>query len=102
MLGSNNIYAFRFLVKYSSAVSKIAKIIQKAYTDNGSCATSDVSIDEAPFRTLLGVHEGIVQIRETTKIAIASLQELIDEYQDYTNEVLIEKTKKSTVSFVLG
>lgn len=100
MFRSNNIYAFRFVVKYSSAVSKIAKIIQKAYTDNGSCATPDIIIDEALFRTLLGVHEGIVQIREITKIAIASLQELIDEYQDYTSDVLIEKTKKSTVSFV--
>ena len=100
MLNSNNIYAFRFLLKYSSTVAKIARIIQKAYTDASTCTTPDISLDETLFQTLLGAHEGIVQFREITKIAVASLQELIQEYQDYTNEILIKKTLKSTCSFV--
>jgi len=99
MFASNNVFVFRCLIKYSVAFSRIARLIQKAYTID-PLREPDIPIDETVFRKLLEAHEGIVQIREINNMAIAALRNLIDEYQDYNNEILIEKTKQSTISFI--
>lgn len=99
MFASNSIFIFQFLIKYSLAVTRIARIIQKAYTIEPT-TQPDITINEEIFQTILEAHEGIIQVREVNELAIHHLRNLLDQYGDYNNETLIEKIRQSTINFI--
>lgn len=103
MLAADNIYMFRFLVKYSPAITKIASLLQRIYTSR-KAAASEISADEDVFQRALEAHEGIIQMRELDEMALVSLQRLLDEYPDFREngsqeKELIEKMKSTILDY---
>jgi len=99
MFNSNSVFIFRFLVKYSLAITRMAKLIQKAYTIE-EAEESDAAVNRALIPTLFSAYEGIVQIREINKMAIDTLRIPLDKYEDYNNENLIQEMKQLAEIFI--
>lgn len=88
MFESNNVNIFRFLVKYSKPIVRIAEIIRKIFTIGPTARTEEFSPNTEVCSTLIDFHEGVVQTRELLGIAIAEGNRLADFYPEYqTNEV---------------
>ena len=100
MLDSNNVFAFRFIVKYSLSVTNLVKIIQNAYKDEHPSTTPDFVLNEEKFRIILEAHEAIVRSRETVGIAISNLQELVGQNPNYCDKDLIAKTAKVSHNYI--
>lgn len=86
MFESNNVNIFRFLVKYSKPIVRLARIIKRIFTIGPNETTEEFNPTSAIHSTLLDFHEGVLQTREILKSAIADGRRLLDFYPEYESD----------------
>ena len=83
---SNNVHIFRFLVRYSTPIVRIAQVIKKIFTVGPTEQTEEFTPTIEIFDTIMEFHEGILQTRELLRSAIEEGRRLLDFYPEYETD----------------
>lgn len=86
MFESSNKHIFRFLVKYSTPIVRIAKVIRKIFSLGSSEQTTEFSPTTSVYDDVLSFHEGVLQVREIVGSAVAEGRRILDLYAEYQTD----------------